>query len=968
LPHIAPAPSWSAFSEALLRAPDLACALAIARREAQVAFGCSGLWLAWRGAETGGSDWQWMPDSPPAAVVDALAAQRSPPASAAAGLRIEALGSGAEGPWLIADLAHAPDGDAWGAWCARFGWRAVALIEGLDLRHALDRARRSDRLQRALYAIADLASGEPDMNRMLGELHTIVSGLMYARNFMIVLCDAEIEQLRFLYFADELDDVPPDLDRPVAAAEIPNSLTLAMLRSAQPQMGPSEELRQALGVARDCSLGPDSVDWLGVPMVSGGRVRGGVVVQSYRPEVRYSVADQSLLNFVAQHILTALERKRAREELEERVEERTAELAAANRALRREVAERERSEKLQAALFRIAELAGSTASLEDFYRAVHGVVGELLNARNFYIALLSEDGTRLSFPYSVDEFDPVRQTRALAKGLTEHVLRRGQPLLADRQRIEQLACEGEVASFGTRSRSWLGVPLICDERTVGVLAVQSYSDDIGYDEGDQELLTFVAFHIATGLERKRSQDDLRRAYAELELRVAARTRELDEAVTGLRQQMHERERMQARLEHEALHDALTRLPNRSFLLARLERALERCRHEPRRRFAVLFLDLDRFKIINDSVGHLLGDELLKAVAQRLLSCVRAPDMMARLGGDEFAVLIEDLADDATAVTVARRILDALAEPVRIAGKELYTSASIGIALAHPRYQRPEELLRDADVAMYRAKAAGRQRFELFDEDLHAAAVRLLDLEGDIRRALVRDEFEPWFQPIVSLADGKIVGYEALLRWRHAERGVLVPGDFLSIAEESGSVEHIDWRMFELTCRRVPALTQEGRYVALNVSPRHFRAPELDRRLLAMLARHHIEPEQIRLEVTEGTLLDNADEVRRIIERLRESGVRVQLDDFGTGYSALSYLHRFPLHALKIDRSFVTDLAHNPDGGSAAVVRAILALANSLGLEVIAEGIEFDGQRELLMGLGCQFGQGYLFGEPVAAIP
>jgi diguanylate cyclase (GGDEF)-like protein len=656
---------------------------------------------------------------------------------------------------------------------------------------------------------------------------------------------------------------------------------------------------------------------------------------------------------------------RAREELEERVEERTAELEAANRALRREVSERERGEKLQAALFRIAELAGSTTSLEDFYHAVHGVVGDLLYARNFYIALLSEDGSQLSFPYSVDEHDPVRRTRALAKGLTEYVLRQGQPVLADRQRIEELAAEGEVASFGTRSRSWLGVPLVCKERTVGVLAVQSYADEIGYDEGDQELLTFVAFHIAAGLERKRAQDDLRRAYGELEARVAERTRELDAAVQGLRQQMDERERMQVRLEHEALHDALTRLPNRSCLLARLKHALEHYRRDARRRFAVLFLDLDRFKIINDSVGHLLGDELLKAVAQRLLACVRTPDMVARLGGDEFAILIEDLEDDEAALAVSRRVLDALAEPVRIGGKELYTSASIGIALAHPRYQRPEELLRDADVAMYRAKAAGRQRHELFDEDLHAAAVKLLDLEGDLRRALARNEFEPWFQPIVDLGNGAVVGYEALLRWRHGERGVLLPADFLAIAEDSGSVEQIDWRMFELSCQAVPVLAGAGRYIALNVSPRHFRSPELDRRLLAMLARHHIDPARIRLEVTEGTLLDNADEVRRIIERLREAGVRVQLDDFGTGYSALSYLYRFPLHALKIDRSFVTDLAHDRDGGSTAVVRAILALANSLGMEVIAEGIERHAQRELLLDLGCQFGQGFLFGEPVA---
>jgi EAL domain-containing protein (putative c-di-GMP-specific phosphodiesterase class I) len=309
------------------------------------------------------------------------------------------------------------------------------------------------------------------------------------------------------------------------------------------------------------------------------------------------------------------------------------------------------------------------------------------------------------------------------------------------------------------------------------------------------------------------------------------------------------------------------------------------------------------------------------------------------------------------------MITALSEPMRVAGKELFTSASVGIALAHARYHSAEELLRDADVAMYRAKAKGRQRFEIFDEALHQEALRLLDLEGDLRRALARREFEPHFQAIVRLRDGQPVGYESLLRWRHPQRGLLLPADFLSVAEDNGSIELIDWQMFDLTCRAIPQLMPYGKYVSINVSARHFRNAELDEAIVALLRVRGIEPDTLRLEVTEGALLENPDQIRGVLDRLRAVGVRAQLDDFGTGYSSLSYLHRFPIHALKIDRSFVAALHSGETKGSAAVVRAILALAKSLGMEVIAEGIETTEQRDALIDLGCELGQGFLYSHP-----
>ncbi|WP_386067039.1 EAL domain-containing protein [Tahibacter sp. UC22_41] len=843
--------------------------------------------------------------------------------------------------------------------------KLVSVRAADSLQQAVERLERAERLQRALFAIADQANADRDMAEVMAALHRIVGSLMYAENFYIVLYEPSRHTVRFPYFVDVADQDVPDATREFALHELAGNMTWHLLTGGKALRGSPEALNdQVDGVI--VQAGPECVDWLGVPLLRGNQVVGGIVVQSYRESERLSDQDQALLTYVAQHILTALERRRAHEELEQRVAERTDALREANRVLQQQVLERQRGERLQAALFRIAELANTTDSLEDFYAALHRVVGGLLNARNFYIALQSDDGNELRFPYSVDEFDHERRTRRPGRGLTEYVLNHGTALLADRPGIERLSATGDVTSIGTQSTCWLGVPLICADKAVGVLAVQSYSEDYGYTPRDQELLTFVSYHIANALERKRNAESLKSAYAELEQRVAERTGELAAANRDLREQIAYRESMERQLKHETLHDSLTGLPNRTLFLERLELALDRYRRDPRRLFAVLFLDLDRFKVINDSVGHLVGDDLLYEVGGRIAGCLDSGDVAARLGGDEFAILLHDVVDPERAMIFAARIIEALNAPIRLGQKEVFTSTSIGIALCSPRYAKAEELLRDADVAMYRAKAEGRHRYALFDERLHQEALRLLEVENDLRRAIARGELEPYFQPIVRLSDRSLVGYEALVRWRHPERGVLLPAEFLPVAEDSGSAEQIDWQMFERVCAIAPALTAQGGFISINLTARHFRLSELDRELFAILDRNGVMPSRIRIEVTERALLENPAQVKLILDGLRRRGISVALDDFGTGYSSLSYLHQYPLQALKIDRSFVAEMRPYDDGSSSAVVRAILAMAGSLGMQVIAEGIETESQQQALEGLGCEFGQGFLFGRPQPA--
>jgi diguanylate cyclase (GGDEF)-like protein len=833
---------------------------------------------------------------------------------------------------------------------------AHAVSEKSRLTDSLHQLARSEQLQSALFTIADMASSDMDLNDMLRELHAIVGRFMYAENFYIALYDEASDALRFIYLLDTTDPLVRDAHTFTPMSEMEGGLTWYLIRDKKPLMGSIEAIRrQVSGSMR--TIGVACYDWLGVPVVFGDRLRGVLVVQSYVERPRYTLADQALLSYVGSHILTALDRKLAQEELERRVEERT-------QALTREVAERQRAMRLQATLYRLAELSHTATNLDEFYAAVHRIVGESLDARNFFIATLSEDGDVLHFPYYVDEAGPRGRSRRFGHGMSEHVIRLGRPWHFDRSipesaaELAALQANGDIVLSGHSALAWLGVPLVLHERVIGVLAVQSYTPGAGFSEGDRDLLTFLSYQIANGLERQRSAAALKDAYVDLEHRVAERTLELSEQITV-------REQIEQRLKHQVLHDPLTGLPNRAYLRDQLARSLAHRTRDPDYRFAVLFMDLDRFKVINDSVGHLVGDGLLQEVARRFSRCVRGGrDMVARLGGDEFAILM-DIDNNEGPLRMAQRVIEALKEPIHVDGKELFSGVSVGIALSSPRYTTPEDLLRDADIAMYRAKGSGRHRFEVFDEELHDEALHLLELESDLRRGAGRQEFVPYFQPIVRLLDGAVAGYEALMRWNHPERGVLAPGAFLHVAEANGSMETLDWQLFERALRLVPRLLAPGQYVNLNLSPRHFRSPDLDQRFLALIDATGVAPSQVRIEVTEGALLDNPEQIGQVFARLRARGVLIALDDFGTGYSSLSYLHRYQMHTLKIDRSFVGDLQSGAERGSAAVVRAILALSRAQQMEVVAEGIETEDQRRALLALGCELGQGYLFARPAS---
>jgi diguanylate cyclase (GGDEF)-like protein len=444
-------------------------------------------------------------------------------------------------------------------------------------------------------------------------------------------------------------------------------------------------------------------------------------------------------------------------------------------------------------------------------------------------------------------------------------------------------------------------------------------------------------------------------------------------VAELSRHIAEQERISRALEetkehfrHAAFHDALTDLPNRALLADHIKLAIERPRKDDES-FAVLFLDLDRFKNINDSLGHIAGDQLLIATARTLESCMRPNDTVARLGGDEFAVLLDGLNKN-HAIAVAERIQQALARPFNLIGHEVYVSASIGITISNGSYTDPENVLRDADTAMYRAKEGGKARFVLFDSTMHSHAMALLKLENDLRRAIERNEFQIDYQPIIRLATDELYGFEALVRWNHPERGLVLPDTFIPVAEETGLIVDIGQQVLYEACRQMRAwhLSSAGKplTISINLSAKQFAQPDLIGRVKKTLEDTGLAAKYVKLEITESVVMKNADIATAMLKQLCALGVNLSIDDFGTGYSSLSYLHRFPVTTLKIDRSFIGRMGHS--GENSEIVRTINTLAQNLGMEVVAEGVETVEQLEQLKSMKCTLGQGYLFSRPLDA--
>lgn len=511
---------------------------------------------------------------------------------------------------------------------------------------------------------------------------------------------------------------------------------------------------------------------------------------------------------------------------------------------------------------------------------------------------------------------------------------------------DQRYTDNRFVTNGAHIRFYAGAPLVNpDGFVLGTLCVLDHVPRT-LNAHQQEALQTLARQVVTQLELRRNLEVLEDSIAE-------------------------RRKSEALLRHNAFHDQLTGLPNRALFMSRLAGEIEKAKQLQDYLFAVLFIDLDRFKVVNDSLGHIVGDQLLIAIARRLTACLRPVDLVARLGGDEFALLIDNLNSIRDATDVAERIQAELKLPFHLNGHEIFSSASVGIALSSIGYTQPQDLLRDADTAMYRAKLLGKTRYEIFDPTMHDSVVTLLQLETDLRRAIARQEFQLYYQPIILLETGKITGFEALVHWQHPTRGLVPPGDFISVAEETGAIVPLGYWVIQEACRQMQAwlsqFPEKSLTLSVNISSKQFSQPDLIEQISQTLQTTGLAADKFKLEITESVIMENAESATAMLLHLRDLGIELQLDDFGTGYSSLSYLHRFPVDGLKIDRSFISQGDPKHSCGSqilTPIVGTILTLAENMNIDVTAEGVETANQLAQLKSLACKYAQGYFFARPL----
>jgi len=807
----------------------------------------------------------------------------------------------------------------------------------------------------ALFKLNQLSQECYDLDSFYPQVHNTIASLMTAKNFFIVLYDQTFDTLEFAYYIDEKDVKPPGI---IDYQDYEGSFTNLVIESKQPLLLTPELEKQLFDNYKIKQFGARGTDWLGVPLLQNGLVIGTITVQSYDEKIRYSESDLNLLTFAAQHIVGAMVRLQDQQRLKNAVNARTKELMA-------QIREREKSELLQESLYRISELTTDIElNIDAFYSKVHNIIGQLINAKNFFIAKYDKESDTLHFSYFEDEnstnlardFKP----RKLSNRFSELVLRRRETVLLTYQEMMSLHLEGETKKPQDDIHSWLGVPLIYSGQLLGVMVLQSYDYKTTYNQQDAELLNFVSNHVSAAIKRRELADFERRSHELLEQQVKLRTLALEDEITH-------RKQAEKQLKHTAAHDSLTGLPNRTVFLDLLNHAIACAKRKNDFSFAVLFLDLDRFKVVNDSLGHHAGDILLKIIARELLAIVRDKDTVARLGGDEFVILIEDLSSKNEAFDVAQRITAFLQQPFTIDNQLVYTGTSIGISFSNTRYDNANTMLRDADTAMYHAKDNGRGRYEVFDASMHQKVQNALSLEADIREAIDWQEFIPYFQPILKLDNLELKGFEALARWKSTKRGFVYPNDFIPLAEETGLIQAIDIQIIEKACQQLKIwqddLGCDDLYISCNLFSKQFFSTSLPQDIERILNETGLAPRNLRVELTERALLENAEIVLTNMQALKNMGVKILLDDFGTGYSSLGYLHRFPIDVLKIDRSFISNV-HEHDNHR-AIIKTIVDLATNLQMATVGEGIENLADAQLLQQMDCQYGQGYYFSKPMS---
>jgi diguanylate cyclase (GGDEF)-like protein len=719
-------------------------------------------------------------------------------------------------------------------------------------------------------------------------------------------------------------------------------------------------------------LGTPPIDLIGVPLKRSSEVIGAMVVQSYNEDVRYNQADFEVLAFISQHIVTTVDRVKSRELTERTIRERTKQLRNINADLQDEILERQKVESLKTALFEISELSVSfDHDTSEFYADLHVILAQLLSAPNCFVAVLSEDRTKLRFPYFSDEISDSVEERPLGLGLTEYIIRHGEASLINAAKVLSLVEEGELdvsiaQKLLEQNNAWLGSPLIIDGVVQGVIAVQTYGKLESYTQKDVDVLRFVSHHIAVAMERRKSDEALQEYNQQLTDKVKERTDELNKTNEYLKKQIEQRKEIELKLIHDAHHDSLTDLPNRVMFNSRLELAIANKMRHPENQFAVLFIDLDRFKIINDTLGHHAGDLFLIEVSKRIALCKRGHDLLARLGGDEFVILLDNFEDIQAVEEVASRLINSVSQPFILEGKEMFSGASIGIAHLDSSYTSADDILRDADAAMYQAKKLGRGRFINFDISMREKLLEDIQLESEFREALKNKSFDCVLQPVVSLNDESVLYFESTLQWLSPSFGQINRERFWKIAEQCGLTLELNQFLLDGAIELLKQWQNDDEFseqrIGVSLSVEHFMQRDLVNQLIEQVKQSGFDTQKLLLEFSEGALNNRSQVLLPAVKKLKRQGFGLILDNFGSGVASLNYLFTYPFDFIKIDERFVKSFTRSEK--NLRFIESVILVAEKVGIAVIAEGISSKSRLEGLKGLGCEYGQGDFLGETI----
>ncbi|GIU49025.1 bifunctional diguanylate cyclase/phosphodiesterase [Shewanella sp. KT0246] len=837
------------------------------------------------------------------------------------------------------------------------------------LRRLATKYKRAEIIQNALLEISNIATHVVSLDAFYQGVHNHLQSLIPADNFFIASVDNNTGNISLPFFADEKDPHPSELypDEEISSL-LQRGITGYVLKTGEPLFCDEQRFVELVAEGKIDDLGSPCLQWLGFPIKHNNIVSGVLVVQSYSNDISYGELELELMGFICHHISGVMERLRHNEELEIAIIQRTKELSQAYDKVKLEVQERVKAEKLQESLFQIADLSASNISGQDFYPQIHQVISQLLPADNCFISLVHKASKTLSFPFYVSQLsgEPPKP-RAMQDGLTEFILKHQQPKLLSQQDIKDMVQAGVI--YGTNPalnhtqtmKQWIGIPLFIHGEIAGGLTIYSLTDQNSYEAKDLELLTFVSQHIANAIERKFAVEQLKRSHELLEDKVEKRTKAIAEMNDNLQRQIMQRKKMEAQLVYDAKHDNLTGLPNRSFFMERLSQAIKHVRRHQDEQFSLLFIDLDGFKQINDTLGHLEGDRFLIETSTRLKLCIRENDTLARLGGDEFVILLDSIHNLKDAEEVCERILQTISEPYVLAHQQVISGASIGVAFSCLNASdNSESILRNADTAMYQAKSKGKGCYVIFDRETEYHFNQRIELEQDFLNALENGDIVVELTPIVSFADSDILAYEPISHWQHPSQGLIDNNELSTLANQTQTMMMLDDYIFKYIDHHYKALASglgDGIQIHIPLSSQHIKHKYGLRSLKNTIKRSQISASKLWIFFHEKSFVKDSTHHISAFESLVELGVNIGINGFGTGYSSLSSLSFLPIKALKLDADVSQHLINDKQ---LQLAKAYQLIATTLGFEIYAEGVNTPEQKKTLENLGYHQGQGEVF--------